>query len=173
MSFKKAEIAGVSLLAAALAVLLYTAVRHDWPAWETPWTIGGALLLAVAGTAVLLAGYRCPYCGKGLKFGARYCTHCGSSLEDCGRIRRDHAPPASAKLPRGHVWAARLRWALSVPVFLALACSPYAAWERLAKDLDHAKLAEMTKEIGLADVFDAGPKILAGQLRGRTVVRIS
>ena len=114
MSFKKAEIAGVSLLAAALAVLLYTAVRHDWPAWETPWTIGGALLLAVAGTAVLLAGYRCPYCGKGLKFGARYCTHCGSSLEDCGRIRRDHASPASAKLARGHVWAARLRWALSV-----------------------------------------------------------
>ncbi|KAJ8134700.1 hypothetical protein OY671_012087, partial [Metschnikowia pulcherrima] len=43
-----------------------------------------------------------------------------------------------------------------------------AAWERSAKDIDHAKLAEMTKEIGLGDVFDAGPKILAGQLRGRT-----
>lgn len=48
-----------------------------------------------------------------------------------------------------------------------------AAWDRLAKDLDHAKLAEMTKEIGLGEVLDAGPKILAGQLRGRTVVRIS
>ena len=104
------EIAGVSLLAAALAVLLYTAVRHDWPAWETPWTIGGALLLAVAGTAVLLAGYRCPYCGKGLKFGARYCTHCGSSLEDCGRIRRDHASVSYTHLDvykRQDIWCGR------------------------------------------------------------------
>jgi len=48
-----------------------------------------------------------------------------------------------------------------------------AAWARLAKDLDHAKLAEMTTEIGLSDVIDAGGKILAGQTRGRTVVRIS
>ena len=47
------------------------------------------------------------------------------------------------------------------------------AWRRIAKDLDHAKLAEMTTEIGLADVLDVAPKILAGQLRGRTVVKIS
>ena len=108
MSFKKAEIAGVSLLAAALAVLLYTAVRHDWPAWETPWTIGGALLLAVAGTAVLLAGYRCPYCGKGLKFGARYCTHCGSSLEDSGgTMRRPHRQSCHAAMCGRHACAGR------------------------------------------------------------------
>jgi acrylyl-CoA reductase (NADPH) len=31
----------------------------------------------------------------------------------------------------------------------------------------------MTKEIGLDEVFDAASKVLAGQLRGRTVVRIS
>jgi acrylyl-CoA reductase (NADPH) len=48
-----------------------------------------------------------------------------------------------------------------------------AAWGRLAKDVDHAKLAEMTTEIGLTEVFDIAPKILAGQVRGRTVVRIS
>lgn len=48
-----------------------------------------------------------------------------------------------------------------------------AAWARIAKDVDHAKLAEMTTEIGLGEVFDAAPKILAGQLRGRTVVKIS
>lgn len=47
------------------------------------------------------------------------------------------------------------------------------AWERIAKDLDHKKLAEMTTEIDLGDVLDAAPKILAGQLRGRTVVKIS
>ncbi len=48
-----------------------------------------------------------------------------------------------------------------------------AAWARIATDVDHAKLAEMTTEISLEEVFDAAPKILAGQLRGRTVVRIS
>ncbi len=47
------------------------------------------------------------------------------------------------------------------------------AWARLAKDLDHAKLAEITQEIGLEEVFDIGPKILAGQVRGRLVVKIS
>jgi acrylyl-CoA reductase (NADPH) len=31
----------------------------------------------------------------------------------------------------------------------------------------------MTTEISLAEVLDVAPKILAGQLRGRTVVRIS
>jgi len=48
-----------------------------------------------------------------------------------------------------------------------------AAWERIAKDLDHKKLAEMTTEIGLGDVLEVAPKILAGQVRGRTVVKIS
>lgn len=47
------------------------------------------------------------------------------------------------------------------------------AWERLAMDLDHAKLAEMTSEIGLEQVLDVAPKILAGQIRGRTVVKIA
>src|SRR6185295_2892605 len=46
------------------------------------------------------------------------------------------------------------------------------AWARLAKDLGHAKLAEITHEIGLADVIGEGGKILAGQVRGRIVVKI-
>jgi len=41
------------------------------------------------------------------------------------------------------------------------------AWDRLASDLDHAKLAEITHEIGLDEVMDAGARILAGQVRGR------
>lgn len=48
-----------------------------------------------------------------------------------------------------------------------------AAWSRLARDLDLAKLAEMTKEIGLEQVFDLAPQILGGQVRGRVVVKIS
>jgi acrylyl-CoA reductase (NADPH) len=46
------------------------------------------------------------------------------------------------------------------------------AWARLASDLDRAKLAEITQEIGLDQVIAAGAKILAGQVRGRIVVKI-
>jgi acrylyl-CoA reductase (NADPH) len=47
------------------------------------------------------------------------------------------------------------------------------AWNRLAGDLDRAKLAEITHEIGLDQVIEAGGNILAGQVRGRTVVKIA
>ena len=47
-----------------------------------------------------------------------------------------------------------------------------AAWERLARDLDRAKLAEITHEISLDQVIATGSKILGGQVRGRIVVKI-
>ncbi len=47
-----------------------------------------------------------------------------------------------------------------------------AAWQRLASDLDRTKLSEITHEILLSDVPEWGAKILAGQVRGRTVVKI-
>jgi len=46
------------------------------------------------------------------------------------------------------------------------------AWGRLASDLDHSKLAEITHEINLDGVIEAGAKILAGQVRGRIVGKI-
>ena len=46
------------------------------------------------------------------------------------------------------------------------------AWSRLANDLDPGKLSEITHEIGLDQVIAAGTKILAGQVRGRNVVKI-
>jgi len=46
------------------------------------------------------------------------------------------------------------------------------AWSRLAGDLDRAKLTEITHEIALGEVIGAGAKILAGQVRGRIVVKI-
>jgi acrylyl-CoA reductase (NADPH) len=46
------------------------------------------------------------------------------------------------------------------------------AWHRLAIDLDHAKLSEITQEINLDQVVDYGAKILEGQVRGRIVVKI-
>ena len=46
------------------------------------------------------------------------------------------------------------------------------AWSRLASDLDPGKLIEITHEIGLDEVVAAGAKILAGEVRGRIVVKI-
>jgi acrylyl-CoA reductase (NADPH) len=47
-----------------------------------------------------------------------------------------------------------------------------AAWQRLASDLDRTKLSEITHEISIDDVSEWGAKILAGQVRGRIVVKI-
>jgi acrylyl-CoA reductase (NADPH) len=47
-----------------------------------------------------------------------------------------------------------------------------AAWRRLEIDLDPGKIAAMTSEIALADVIAAAPRIVAGHIRGRTVVKI-
>ena len=46
------------------------------------------------------------------------------------------------------------------------------AWRRLETDLDRGKIESMTSEIGLSDVIDAGPRILAGEVRGRIVVKV-
>ena len=46
------------------------------------------------------------------------------------------------------------------------------AWTRLARDLDKSKLTEMTSEIPLDQIAGMGEKILAGQVRGRIVVKI-
>jgi acrylyl-CoA reductase (NADPH) len=47
------------------------------------------------------------------------------------------------------------------------------AWERLARELDREKLTEITSEIGLDEVIGMGERIVAGQVRGRLVVRIN
>ena len=46
------------------------------------------------------------------------------------------------------------------------------AWRRLETDLDRGKIESMTSEIGLADVIETAPRILAGEVRGRIVVKI-
>lgn len=48
-----------------------------------------------------------------------------------------------------------------------------AAWTRLARDLDTAKLDAMTQEVGLQDAIGLGAQILAGQVRGRMVVNVN
>ena len=46
------------------------------------------------------------------------------------------------------------------------------AWQRLGTDLDHALLDAMTAEIGLSEVIDTAPRLLAGEVRGRLVVDV-
>jgi acrylyl-CoA reductase (NADPH) len=47
-----------------------------------------------------------------------------------------------------------------------------AAWGRLVRDLDRGMLARMTEAISFDRVFEAGTRILAGEVRGRIVVEI-
>jgi acrylyl-CoA reductase (NADPH) len=46
------------------------------------------------------------------------------------------------------------------------------AWARLEEDIDMKKLAQMTVDISLPDVIEAGKKIVRGGVRGRLVVKI-
>jgi acrylyl-CoA reductase (NADPH) len=46
------------------------------------------------------------------------------------------------------------------------------AWKRLETGLDRQKLASMTREIALSEVPEAAVSLLAGQVRGRIVVKI-
>ncbi|MBF0424648.1 MAG: oxidoreductase [Magnetococcales bacterium] len=47
------------------------------------------------------------------------------------------------------------------------------AWRRLAADLNTATLAGIAREIGLAETIALAPRLLAGQVRGRTVVDVN
>ena len=47
------------------------------------------------------------------------------------------------------------------------------AWDRLAQDLDPAKLEEITTEIGLSEAIAGAERLMQGQVRGRIVVRTS
>jgi acrylyl-CoA reductase (NADPH) len=47
-----------------------------------------------------------------------------------------------------------------------------SAWARLARDLDRALLASMTRTVPFEQVFEVGAAILKGEVRGRVVVEI-
>ena len=47
------------------------------------------------------------------------------------------------------------------------------AWNRLAQDLDPAKLADIAHEIGLSQALALAPDILAGKVRGRVIVDVN
>lgn len=47
------------------------------------------------------------------------------------------------------------------------------AWDLIAEHVDTDKLEKMTVEIGLSNVIDYAPNVLAGKVRGRTVVDVN
>jgi acrylyl-CoA reductase (NADPH) len=47
------------------------------------------------------------------------------------------------------------------------------AWERLARDLDMAKLHALTTTVKLDDVPRVAEEIVAGKVRGRVVVELN
>jgi acrylyl-CoA reductase (NADPH) len=47
------------------------------------------------------------------------------------------------------------------------------AWDRLARDLDRARLKTMTEMRPIADVVALAPEVLAGKVRGRIVLAVS
>jgi acrylyl-CoA reductase (NADPH) len=55
-------------------------------------------------------------------------------------------------------------------VTLAGVDSVQAPMQRLARDLDPARLAALTREVGLADAIPTAADLLAGKVRGRVVV---
>jgi acrylyl-CoA reductase (NADPH) len=46
------------------------------------------------------------------------------------------------------------------------------AWRRLASDMDHGKLAALSRTIGFDDIIDTAKAIVEGEVRGRVVVEI-
>jgi acrylyl-CoA reductase (NADPH) len=47
------------------------------------------------------------------------------------------------------------------------------AWDRLARDLDPALLERMTEEVPLSEALEKAHQLMAGQVRGRIVVKIA
>lgn len=47
------------------------------------------------------------------------------------------------------------------------------AWSRLASDLDLASLALISHEIGLSEVIEQSPRLIAGEIRGRVIVDVN
>ncbi len=48
----------------------------------------------------------------------------------------------------------------------------HEAWRRIARDLDHQKLAMLTKKIGFDDIVAVATDIVDGKVRGRVVVEL-
>jgi acrylyl-CoA reductase (NADPH) len=62
---------------------------------------------------------------------------------------------------------------LGVDSVMAPKAKRLKAWDRLARDLDPAKLDAIGQEIGLGDAIDAAAKFMSGEVKGRYIVDVN
>ena len=94
-------------------------------------------------------------------------TRYGGAVAACGRAQGMDLPASVAPfILRG----VRL---LGIDSVMAAPARRIEAWDRLTRDLDPARLALITEEIGLAQALQRAPDILAGRQRGRLVVDVN
>lgn len=94
-------------------------------------------------------------------------TRYGGSVAACGLAQGMDLPTSVAPfILRG----VRL---IGVDSVMAPKARRLEAWQRLARELDPAKLDRITQEIALGDALVRAPDILAGKVRGRLVVNVN
>ncbi|MBI5161542.1 MAG: oxidoreductase [Micrococcales bacterium] len=94
-------------------------------------------------------------------------TRSGGTVAACGLA-------ASADLPTSvHPFILRAVALLGINSVDASLAEREAVWARLARDLDPELLDASSTELRLDDVIAAGPRILAGEIAGRTLVRVA
>ena len=91
-------------------------------------------------------------------------THYGGTVAACGLAQGPDLPASVLPFILRSVTLVGIN---SVDAPLALR---EEAWARLATDLDLALLDSMTETVGLSDAQGVAPRILAGKVRGRTIV---
>lgn len=62
---------------------------------------------------------------------------------------------------------------LGVDSVMAPKAKRLKAWERLARDLDPAKLEAIGQEIGLGEAIDAAARFMSGEVKGRYIVDVN
>jgi acrylyl-CoA reductase (NADPH) len=93
-------------------------------------------------------------------------TRYGGVVTACGLAQGMDLPASMAPFILRSVTLAGID-SVNAPLPLRL-----TAWERLARDLDIAKLASVTQEVELAEVPGQIEQLLAGKVRGRIVVKV-
>jgi acrylyl-CoA reductase (NADPH) len=94
-------------------------------------------------------------------------TRYGGAVAACGLAQGMDLPASVAPFI---LRAVRL---IGVDSVMAPTPKRIAAWQKLASDLDPAKLERITQEITLAQAIEKAPEILAGKVRGRLVVNVN
>ena len=94
-------------------------------------------------------------------------TRYGGTVTACGLVQGLDLPGSLAPFILRNVTLAGID-SVNVPI-----AKREGAWARLARDLNLAKLEQMTSEVGLAEVTVVAQRLLAGQVRGRIVVDVN